>query len=139
VIRGAAALNAVALVLSLAFTQSAARTTNDTLFTVEQAKRGEALYAERCASCHGQSLGGVEAAPALAGPGFAASWTGSPLADFFERIRVTMPQDKPGSLGRQQTADIVAFILGYNKAPAGTTELPSDPDALKAITIAAAN
>ena len=30
-----------------------------------------------------------------------------------------MPQDKPGSLGRQQAADVVAYILSFNKAPAG--------------------
>ena len=54
------------------------------------------------------------------------------------RLRVSMPQDKPGSLGRQQSADIVAYILGFNKAPAGQTEVPGDADVLKAITIAPA-
>jgi hypothetical protein len=49
-----------------------------------------------------------------------------------------MPQDKPGSLGRQQAADLVAYMLSVNKAPAGQTELPGDADLLKAIAIAAA-
>jgi hypothetical protein len=46
-----------------------------------------------------------------------------------------MPQDKPGSLSRQQTTDIVAYVLGFNKAPAGQTDLPSDAELLKAIKI----
>jgi mono/diheme cytochrome c family protein len=125
-------------VVSLAGGQSAARTSNDAIFTADQARRGEGLYGERCASCHGQSLAGMEAAPALAGPGFNASWSGTPLGDLFERIRISMPQDKPGTLGRQQTADIVAYILSFNKAPAGQTELPGDADQLKTITIAPA-
>jgi len=116
--------------------QSGGRTTNDAIYTAVQAKRGEGLYAERCAACHGQSLAGMEAAPALAGPGFSASWSGTPLSDLLERIRISMPQDKPGSLGRQQAADIVAYILSFNKAPAGQTELPGDADQLKTVTIA---
>ena len=114
------------------------RTTNDAVFTAEQAKRGEVLYQFICAPCHGASLTGIEAAPPLAGATFSASWSGAPVNDLFERIRVSMPQDKPGSLGRQQTADVVAYILRFNNAPAGHTELPADAEALKAITIAAA-
>ena len=121
------------------FAQAANRTTNDAIYTAVQAKRGETLYAERCAACHGQTLAGMEAAPALAGPAFNASWTGTPLSDLFERIRISMPQDKPGSLGRQQTGDIVAYILSFNKAPAGQTELPADGDQLKTITITPVN
>ena len=116
----------------------AAKTTNDAVFTAEQAKRGEVLYQFVCARCHGAGLTGIEAAPPLAGPTFSASWSGAPLADLFERIRISMPQDKPGSLGRQQTADVAAYILSVNKAPAGPTELPADGEALKGIVIAAA-
>ena len=117
-------------------TPQTGRTTNDAVFTVEQARRGEILYQGVCAPCHGAALTGVEAAPPLAGATFSASWSGASVADLFERIRISMPQDKPGSLGRQPTADIVAYILSYNKAPVGHTELPGDPEALKAIKIA---
>jgi len=116
----------------------AARTTSDAVFTAEQAKRGEILYQFVCATCHGPALTGIEAAPPLAGTTFGASWSGAPVSDLFERIRVSMPQDKPGSLGRQQAADVVAYILSFNKAPAGRTELPGDAEVLKAITIAPA-
>jgi mono/diheme cytochrome c family protein len=116
----------------------ASRTTNDAVFTVEQAKRGEVLYQFICSQCHGAALAGIEAAPPLAGATFSASWGGGLISDLFERIRVSMPQDKPGSLGRQQTADLVAYILSVNKAPAGRTELPGDAEVLKGITIASA-
>lgn len=116
----------------------AARTTKDAVFTAEQAKRGEVLYQYICATCHGPALTGIEAAPPLAGTTFSASWSGAPVGDLFERIRISMPQDKPGSLGRQQAADVVAYILSFNKAPAGPTELPGDAAVLSSITIAAA-
>ena len=43
-----------------------------------------------------------------------------------DRVRLTMPQDEPVSLSRQQAAaaDALAFILSINKIPAGKTELP---------------
>jgi cytochrome c len=119
--------------------QQPTRTTNDAVFSAEQAKRGEVLYQFICATCHGAALTGIEAAPPLAGATFTASWTGSPISDLFERIKVSMPQDKPGSLSRQQTADVVAYILSFNKAPAGRTELPGDAEVLKGISIASAN
>jgi mono/diheme cytochrome c family protein len=115
----------------------AARTTNDAVFSEAQAARGQMLYQDRCAMCHGPSLAGVEAAPPLTGPRFAGSWNDAPVSDLFERIRISMPQDNPGSLGRQQTADLVAFLLSFNKAPAGQTELAGDTDALAAIKIVA--
>ena len=119
--------------------QQPARTTNDAVFTTEQAKRGEVLYQFICAACHGAALTGIEAAPPLAGATFSASWGGAVINDLFDRIRVSMPQDKPGSLGRQQTADLVAYILSVNKAPAGRTELAADAEVLKAIAIVPAN
>jgi S-disulfanyl-L-cysteine oxidoreductase SoxD len=117
--------------------QQAARTTNDAVFTAEQAMRGQALYQDRCAMCHGASLAGVEAAPPLTGPRFAGSWNDAPLSDLFERIRISMPQDNPGSLGRAQTADVVAYLLSVNKAPAGQSELSGDTDVLGTIKIVA--
>lgn len=120
-------------------TQQPTRTTKDAVFTGAQARRGEALYQQQCAVCHGSTLGGAEAAPALAGAVFAASWTEAPLSDLFERIRVSMPQDKPGTLSRPQTADLIAYILEVNGAPAGQVELPADVEALKMIKIVATN
>jgi mono/diheme cytochrome c family protein len=119
----------------VAASQQPRRTTSDGVFTRAQAERGEALYRDQCASCHGARRAGAGAAPPLAGPAFFGTWAEVPVADLFERIRLSMPQDKPGTLGRQQTADIVAYMLSFNKAPAGQTELPGELEALKLVRI----
>jgi mono/diheme cytochrome c family protein len=106
------------------------------IYTADQARRGQALYADACAVCHGATLTGGEMAPALTGSGFDSGWNGFTVADLVERTRSTMPQDKPGSLTRAQVVDIVAFMLSKNDAPVGQTELPSAADQLAAITFA---
>jgi mono/diheme cytochrome c family protein len=106
------------------------------VYTKEQAKRGEAVYAETCASCHGSKLEGGEMAPALAGPDFQAGWAGKQTVnDLFVKVHQEMPQDNPGTLTPEQAADAVAFVLAGNKYPAGKTELTKD--GLKAIKIEA--
>jgi hypothetical protein len=42
-----------------------------------------------------------------------------------------MPQDKPQSLSREQTADLVAAILRNNRLPAGQADLPFQAEYLK--------
>ena len=64
-------------------------------------------------------LTGAEAAPALVGDLFNANWEGVPLGDLLERIRVSMPQDMPGSLSRQQNVDVIAYMLKLGKIPVG--------------------
>jgi mono/diheme cytochrome c family protein len=103
------------------------------IYTEEQAKRGDPLYSQKCASCHGQDLTGGELAPALTGAEFASNWSGLSVGDLFERIRISMPQDNPGTLSRQQIADILAFVLSKGGFPAGTTELPREGEVLKQI------
>jgi len=71
--------------------------------------------------------------PALTGLAFTANWDGLTLGDLFERIRITMPADRPGSLARQEIADILAYLLIVNKFPDGETELPREVQALKQI------
>ena len=105
----------------------------DGIYTKEQASRGEALYAQRCARCHGQDLAGGEIAPALNSGEFKSNWTGLTIDDLFERIKVSMPQDNPGSLSRQQTADVVAFLSSKNGFPEGKTELAREAEGLKTI------
>jgi mono/diheme cytochrome c family protein len=129
------AMSVVALAAATPGAQQPARTTNDAVFTEAQAKRGGALYQAVCAMCHGAALDGVEAAPPLTGSRFAGSWNDAPVGDLAERIRISMPQDNPGTLGRQQTADLVAYLLSVNRAPAGQTELPGDAETLNAIKI----
>ena len=105
----------------------------DGVYTEEQAKRGGALYRQWCASCHGNELEGGEMAPGLVGGGFTSNWNGLTIADIFDRTRTTMPQDSPGALSREQTADVTAFILATNKFPEGKTELSTQSEMLKQI------
>ena len=66
-----------------------------------------------------------------------ANWNGLTLGDLFERIRKTMPQNAPGKLSRQQNADLLAFLLSFNKFPAGKTELYRQAEMLKEIRFVA--
>jgi mono/diheme cytochrome c family protein len=105
----------------------------DGVYTQEQAKRGEAAYGERCAHCHGAELGAGDSVPALSGTEFLSTWNTQTVGALFDRIRTTMPSDKPGSLSRQQDSDILAYILSFNKFPAGNTELGTQSELLKQI------
>src|SRR5688572_31316032 len=111
-----------------------ARTIWDGIYAEEQAARGEKLYGDQCARCHGDSLAGVEAAPALTGSSFYSNWEGEPLEALSDRMRTSMPQDKPGSLSRAQNADILAYMLRVNGFPAGERPLDGQAGALSQIT-----
>jgi mono/diheme cytochrome c family protein len=129
----------VVLFSSGAAQQSApVRSVWDGVYTAEQAKRGESLYAQHCSSCHGSTFEGGEMAPPLAGGAFNANWNGLSLGDLAERIRISMPQNNPGSLSRQQYVDILATMLGGGEFPQGKTELPREVDALKQIAFESA-
>lgn len=124
----------LASTLAVSAGQGGAQSVWDGVYTEAQAVRGEKVSIAQCARCHGQTLTGAEAAPALWGDSFNANWDGVPLADLAERIRVSMPLDMPGDLSRQQTVDVVAYMLKLGKMPTGKTELMTDPGALGQIT-----
>ena len=109
---------------------------NDGVYSDAQAKRGTTLYAEQCASCHGENLEGVaDLFPALAGDVFAKTWQGRSVGELFDKIATTMPALDPGSLKPEQSADITAFILSKSKYPAGAADLAATADPLKQIQI----
>jgi len=105
----------------------------DGVYTEEQAARGGALYSQKCAQCHAADLSGGEMAPALASSDFKSNWSGLSVDDLFERIKVSMPGDDPGTMSRQETADIVAFVFSKNGFPAGKSELVREAEVLKQI------
>ena len=60
-----------------------------------------------------------------------------PKTEDTQRVQTTMPLTAPGSLTPQQTADVIAYVLSFNKFPAGATELGSDVTTLKAVPLGA--
>ena len=114
-------------------TAQTSRSVWDGVYTVEQAKRGETIYTGQCAACHGTDLNGADGVPPLTGVEFLSNWNTLSIGDLFERIRVSMPADKPGKLTRQQDADVLAYVLGFNKFPAGSSQLDTETEALKQI------
>lgn len=87
------------------------------------AKEGRALYAERCASCHGahgegataEDLIGAPTPPTADDPNktIGAYW---PFATtIFDFIARSMPPAAPGSLSADDTYAITAFLLAANK------------------------
>jgi len=114
-------------------TAQTSRSVRDGVYAEDQAKRGSLLYEQHCGACHGADLAGGDEVPALRGESFLANWSGLPLSELFDRIRTSMPADNPGKLNRQQNADILAYILKFDSYPAGSSELPTQTDALQQI------
>lgn len=83
-----------------------------------QATRGKQLYGDQCVACHGEMLEGV-VGPPLTGDDFLTDFGGHPVSDVIQKIQTTMPQQAPGTLTRPQSTDITAYILQFNKYPAG--------------------
>jgi polar amino acid transport system substrate-binding protein len=113
----------------------AKRSARDGVYMAGQATGGEAAYKTNCASCHGDTLEGRGQAPPLAGSEFATGWNELTMADLFERVQVSMPADRPGTLSKDETAGILAYLLKVNNFPAGDKELANDKEALKDIRI----
>ena len=88
--------------------------------------------------CHSETLEGSGQIPPLAGADFIKNWDGQTLADLFDKIQETMPADAPGKLSHEQNADILAFLLEFNKFHTGSADLKYDPALLKNIRFEAA-
>jgi|SoiMethySBSTD1v2_1073268.scaffolds.fasta_scaffold00497_5 mono/diheme cytochrome c family protein len=121
------------LVVSVA--AQASRSVNEGVYTADQAKKGEALYKEQCAACHGDNLEGSGPMPPLAGKDFLANWTGKTLGDLYEKVQTTMPATAPGTLSPDQAADTVAFMLSKDNYPTGADALVGKTEPLTQIKI----
>lgn len=102
----------------------------DGVYTDAQAERGHTLYMQSCARCHGANLWGTYEIPPLVGR-IMPFYSGSTLDVLFDYISTAMPLDRPGALGPNADADILAFILKSNDVPSGSKEL--SPGSLKDI------
>src|SRR6478736_4629267 len=85
------------------------RTIVDRVFSVAQAERGEQRFKISCSSCH--------TAGSFGGGTFADRWDGQTMADVFEYVSSTMPENDPGGLKKEDYADVLAYILRVNAYP----------------------
>ncbi len=115
------------------------------VYTAEEATHGQSLYNDTCFACHGADLAGTDLAgvdpagnnliPPLVGTKFLKKWNGKNLDEIFEHIQTQMPSGNPGSLSRDATRDLLAYILSVNAIPSGKTELSQEDDKLTQIRI----
>ncbi|MGH7655777.1 MAG: c-type cytochrome [Gemmatimonadaceae bacterium] len=101
------------------------------------AEAGAAIYAAKCASCHGAKGEGMAPYPALIGRdpkgenfAFSTDWRIThtignywPYATtVFDYVRRAMPLTQPGSLSNDEVYSLTAFLLSANQViPAGST------------------
>jgi S-disulfanyl-L-cysteine oxidoreductase SoxD len=104
-------------------TPDSTRSTLSGVFSDGQASRGGEKYTSVCVGCHTTAD--------HTQPAFVREWVGRMVAELFQYIRETMPEDNPNSMSAQEYADVTAYILKLNRMPAGTTDLPSDTAQLK--------
>lgn len=125
--------------------QEAARTVWSGIYTAEQAERGAFVYTRYCQRCHGAdlrgpSLGnhlpGQSPAPAITGDEFRWKWHDLPVADLVKRVR-DMPPNNPAAISRDDSLDVLAYLLQKNGMPAGDSALPSTLPELSMIAFSA--
>jgi alcohol dehydrogenase (cytochrome c) len=62
-------------------------------------------------------------------------WRGRHVQALFDTLIRSMPADDLGSMTPRTAADMVAYLLRANGAPAGETPLTQERDALAAVVI----
>ena len=92
-----------------------------------QLEVGEQWFRSVCMECH--------ATGTLNNPDFRLAWRGRNAFELFERIRSTMPANKPGTLTQGTYASIVAYLMKVNGMPVGTRRVSSDSSALASIRL----
>ena len=91
--------------------------TQQGVYTAEQAERGETLFTEACLVCHQPEE--------FTDGGYMEGWSGQKASDMLDLIRSTMPEDNPGRLKRQEYADIMSYLFNINGLPEGEVEMES--------------
>lgn len=119
-------LIAIASILAGTSVVAEPRTTNDGVYTRQQADVGEQLYAEQCIACHDKKY---------FRPVF-KTWDGRSLGLLFVVMSTSMPETNPGALTRKDYVDILAYILKLNRYKDGDHELTYENGELDEIIIA---
>ena len=97
------------------------------LYTPEQAARGEMVYQNVCIECH-ETL-------QYTSPDFKRKWNGRTVYALFDVLASTMPDKNPGVLSNQEYIDVLAYMLKLNGVPPGKTDLLAVDSILKKIKI----
>jgi alcohol dehydrogenase (cytochrome c) len=119
-------LAALALLLAACTEPQAPATATVTSFSADQALQGASAYEQYCASCHGRTLSGASAGPALIGEAFSNRWDSQQASALIQLIATSMP---PGGAPTLQSADyvnITAYILRSNGIQEGESPLRAD-------------
>ena len=101
------------------------RSIHDGVYTEAQAEQGAELWQNICGECH--------QIDEFQGPAYMSSWTNVPVAELFDLISVTMPEDNPGSLRDAEYVAVIAYLLSMNGVEAGEDTLPDTYEALSGI------
>lgn len=83
------------------------------------AREGEAVYAARCQTCHGEAGRGGPGVPALVGgsvlpPKFTVGSYWPYATTLFDYVRRAMPPTAPKSLSDEEVYQVVAYVLNLN-------------------------
>ncbi len=105
------------------------------VYSEAQAYRGEKVADTTCIGCHGPKLDGGDSGPKLVGETFLANWSTQSVGVLFDWVREAMPAEAPGTLSRDDTAAVIAYILQLNKMPPGKQDLSTEREALGRIVI----
>ena len=106
--------------------QTIAASVKDGVYLEAQAERGRQLMTNVCSECHTEDE---------FTNGFMESWSGATVADLYDQLSSTMPEDNPGSLEPAEYAAALAYIFKLNGLPPGPRELASNLDTLQKILI----
>ncbi len=98
-------------------------------YSEAQAIAGQRVYADNCSVCHLPNLQGSFEAPSLNDANFRSNWTNRGVAELQDLLNRTMPPQAPGSLGTEQTLQIIAYLLSENGID-GNAELLAGTDAV---------
>lgn len=103
-------------------------TTNDGVYTKQQAEAAKAQFDKICADCHPFTVAGKKKPKdvPLGEDPFYDNWTGRPLAQMITTIALTMPNDGSATVTDAEAADLVAFILQQNGFKPGTKPLTKE-------------
>ncbi len=78
--------------------------------------RGGALYAQRCAACHGAGGAGAGAFPPLWGPASFNRGAGMAHVELMTGfVYYNMPKNAPGTLSPQEAYDVAGFVLSHER------------------------